>query len=537
MAWTDDGFQTAEKSARSVFVGNIPYDTSEEQLKDIFRAAGKVLSFRLVYDRESGKPKGYGFCEYEDQETALSAMRNLNGFEFNGRQLRVDSAAADKGKEELSAAEAVTSPYGEAVEPGKAPEAISRAVASLPPEQMFELMKQMKLCIQNNPTEARNMLLQNPQLAYALLQAQVVMRIVDPKVAMAMLHRQDNQIPPIQPSAPQSMAPPASSTNSARPRDASPAFGGAVDIPPMDRPPVPPFSNENRDGFNGAGMNSSGPFNNTGGPGNNFGGNNFVGPDPRGSNFRGPGGPQNNGPDWQRGPGPNNGNFGGPNMGGPGPNMGGPGPNMGGSNFMGGPGPNNMSGPGQNMGGPNMGGPMGNSQFMSGPNIGGPNMSGPGPNMSGPGPNMSGPGPNMGGPMPNMSGPRPMSGPGPNMLNPSPHMPSPGPSMSAPGPAMGRGGPSMSSPAQIGGARPPIAQGGPPPSNQGPPAAAQRAPAPAAAPPASAAPASSSTPDQEKAQLIMQVLQLSDAQIALLPPEQRQSILILKEQISRSGGK
>ena len=66
--------------------------------QDIFRAAGKVLSFRLVYDRESGKPKGYGFCEYEDQETALSAMRNLNGFEFGGRQLRVDSAAADKGE-------------------------------------------------------------------------------------------------------------------------------------------------------------------------------------------------------------------------------------------------------------------------------------------------------------------------------------------------------------------------------------------------------------------------------------------------------
>ena len=98
------------------------------------------------------------------------------------------------GKEELAAADTTTSPYGEAVEPEKAPEAISRAVASLPPEQMFELMKQMKLCIQNNPTEARNMLLQNPQLAYALLQAQVVMRIVDPKVAMAMLHRQDNQV-------------------------------------------------------------------------------------------------------------------------------------------------------------------------------------------------------------------------------------------------------------------------------------------------------------------------------------------------------
>lgn len=76
------------------------------------------------------------------------------------------------------------SPYGDPVEPEKAPEAISRAVASLPPEQMFELMKQMKLCIQNNPNEARNMLLQNPQLAYALLQAQIVMKIVDPQVAL-----------------------------------------------------------------------------------------------------------------------------------------------------------------------------------------------------------------------------------------------------------------------------------------------------------------------------------------------------------------
>ena len=53
---------------------------------------------------------------------------------------------------------------------------LGKAVASLPPEQMFELMKQMKECIINNPQEARDMLLKNPQLAYALLQALVVMR-------------------------------------------------------------------------------------------------------------------------------------------------------------------------------------------------------------------------------------------------------------------------------------------------------------------------------------------------------------------------
>ncbi len=81
-------------------VGNIPYEATDENLREIFSQAGPVLSFRLVYDRESGKPKGYGFCEYKDLETAQSAMRNLNGVELHGRNLRVDSAASEKGKEE-----------------------------------------------------------------------------------------------------------------------------------------------------------------------------------------------------------------------------------------------------------------------------------------------------------------------------------------------------------------------------------------------------------------------------------------------------
>lgn len=151
----------------------------------------------MVFDRETGKPKGYGFCEYKDQETALSAMRNLNGYEIGGRTLRVDNACTEKSRMEMQSllqGQNTENPYGEAVQADKAPEAISKAVASLPPEQMFELMKQMKLCVQNNPNEARQMLLQNPQLAYALLQAQVVMRIVDPHTAVSMLHKA-NPIP------------------------------------------------------------------------------------------------------------------------------------------------------------------------------------------------------------------------------------------------------------------------------------------------------------------------------------------------------
>ncbi|KAG5894096.1 hypothetical protein JTB14_003952 [Gonioctena quinquepunctata] len=65
-----------DKSMRSVFVGNIPYEATEEKLKDIFGEVGQVLSFKLVFDRETGKPKGYGFCEYRDQET-LECDENL----------------------------------------------------------------------------------------------------------------------------------------------------------------------------------------------------------------------------------------------------------------------------------------------------------------------------------------------------------------------------------------------------------------------------------------------------------------------------
>lgn len=56
-----------------------------------------IFFFRLVVDRETGKPKGYGFCEYRDEETAASARRNLQGYEVNGRQLRVDYAENAKG--------------------------------------------------------------------------------------------------------------------------------------------------------------------------------------------------------------------------------------------------------------------------------------------------------------------------------------------------------------------------------------------------------------------------------------------------------
>ena len=75
---------------KCVFVGNIPYDAKEDDLKSCFEIIGPVVSFRLVKDRDSGKPKGYGFCEFKEKEYARCAIRNMNGYEFNNRPLRVD---------------------------------------------------------------------------------------------------------------------------------------------------------------------------------------------------------------------------------------------------------------------------------------------------------------------------------------------------------------------------------------------------------------------------------------------------------------
>jgi cleavage stimulation factor subunit 2 len=61
-------------------------------------------------------------------------------------------------------------PYGPEPEAGKAPEVIARTVASMPPEKMFELMRSMKETVNNNPQMARQLLIENPQLSYALLQ-------------------------------------------------------------------------------------------------------------------------------------------------------------------------------------------------------------------------------------------------------------------------------------------------------------------------------------------------------------------------------
>jgi len=75
-----------------LYVGNLPYRASEDELKQIFAQAGTVVSVRIVTDANTGRSKGFGFIEMESEEQARKAIEQLNGSDFQGRSLRVAEA-------------------------------------------------------------------------------------------------------------------------------------------------------------------------------------------------------------------------------------------------------------------------------------------------------------------------------------------------------------------------------------------------------------------------------------------------------------
>jgi len=78
--------------SKKVYVGNMNYATAENNLRDLFTQYGNVQSVNIIVDRYTGKAKGFGFVEMETEEEARAAIDALNGFEFMGRQLRVNEA-------------------------------------------------------------------------------------------------------------------------------------------------------------------------------------------------------------------------------------------------------------------------------------------------------------------------------------------------------------------------------------------------------------------------------------------------------------
>ena len=76
---------------KKIYVGNLPWSTTEADLRDMFATFGEVLSSAVITDRDTGRSRGFGFVEME-QADAEKAIAELDGREFSGRALRVNEA-------------------------------------------------------------------------------------------------------------------------------------------------------------------------------------------------------------------------------------------------------------------------------------------------------------------------------------------------------------------------------------------------------------------------------------------------------------
>lgn len=150
-------------SMASVFVGNIPYDVSEEELSTFMAQVGHVRACRLA-----GPRAGYAFVDYNDVHVAASAIRNLNGQRLRGRALRV---SAPTPADTTTTTAAATTPRDET----------QAKVDALTPEQCYELMVQMKGLDRES---ARKILSGSPAFTYALLAVMQRMGMITPDVLL-----------------------------------------------------------------------------------------------------------------------------------------------------------------------------------------------------------------------------------------------------------------------------------------------------------------------------------------------------------------
>ena len=83
--------------SKKIYVGNLPFTTTEDELRDVFERHGGVDSVAVIMDRETGRARGFAFVEMTEQSAAEEAIRALDGSELGGRSLRVNEAQ-DKGR-------------------------------------------------------------------------------------------------------------------------------------------------------------------------------------------------------------------------------------------------------------------------------------------------------------------------------------------------------------------------------------------------------------------------------------------------------
>lgn len=78
--------------SNKIYIGNLPFSSTEDELRSLFSQHGDVESVNVIMDRDTGRPRGFAFVEMGDASSASSAIKALDGSELGGRNLRVNEA-------------------------------------------------------------------------------------------------------------------------------------------------------------------------------------------------------------------------------------------------------------------------------------------------------------------------------------------------------------------------------------------------------------------------------------------------------------
>lgn len=91
--------QPQQDPSKSVYVGNIAWRTTEQEIGDTFANFGYVNSVKIITDKETGRSKGFGFVEFADAQILNTVIQQMNGYNLNGRQLRVNAANGGQNRQ------------------------------------------------------------------------------------------------------------------------------------------------------------------------------------------------------------------------------------------------------------------------------------------------------------------------------------------------------------------------------------------------------------------------------------------------------
>mmetsp|Transcript_53043 Transcript_53043/g.158743 ORF Transcript_53043/g.158743 Transcript_53043/m.158743 type:complete len:361 (-) Transcript_53043:120-1202(-) len=169
--------QKGQQQKHDIFVGNLAFSTTEEQLHQAFSEIGKIIKVRMVTDLETGKPRGFAFIEFEDPQAALSAIRNMNDYELNGRRIRVnfsnsshlETLAGKLGMDMSQHTQQRSGGAGKSGDGGSGTQAVAESLKGMSKGEMYDVVAKLKDIAEKDPDEARRLLCGHPQLPEAIL--------------------------------------------------------------------------------------------------------------------------------------------------------------------------------------------------------------------------------------------------------------------------------------------------------------------------------------------------------------------------------